>query len=73
MQHLSFSKFTGQSPLMIFTGKYPQQIPTDDLIKLSKFVLQNNYFEFNGEVKQQISEIAIGTKFVPPYSCIVME
>ena len=28
------------------------QISTDDLIKLAKFVLQYNYFEFNGEVKQ---------------------
>ena len=32
----------------------PQQISTDDLIKLVKFVLQNNYFEFNREFKQQI-------------------
>ena len=31
-----------------------KQISTDDLIKLAKFVLQYNYFEFNGEVKQQI-------------------
>ena len=29
-----------------------KQISTDDLIKLAKFVLQYNYFEFNGEVKQ---------------------
>ena len=28
-----------------------KQISTDDLIKLAKFVLQNNYFEFNEEVK----------------------
>ena len=32
-----------------------KQISTDDLIKLTKFVLQNNYFKFNGEVKQQTS------------------
>ena len=31
-----------------------KQISTDDLIKLAKFALQNNYFQFNGEVKQQI-------------------
>ena len=37
------------------------------------FVLQNNYFEFNGEVKQQISGTAIGTKFAPPYACIFMD
>ena len=49
------------------------QISTDDLIKLAKFVLQNNYFEFKGEVKQQISIIAIGTKFAPPYASIFMD
>ena len=36
-----------------------KEISTDDLINLAKFVLQNNYFEFNGEVKQQISGMAI--------------
>ena len=34
---------------------------------MAKFVLQNNYFEFNGETKQQISGTAIGTQFAPPY------
>ena len=41
-----------------------------DLVKMAKFVLKNNYFEFNGKVKQQISGTAIGTKFAPPYACI---
>ena len=50
-----------------------KQISTDNLIKLAKFVLQNNYFEFNREVKQQISGTAIGTKFAPPYACIFMD
>ena len=50
-----------------------KQICTDDLIKLAKFALQNNYFEFNGEVKQQISGTAIGIKFAPPYTCILMD
>ena len=27
-------------------------ISTFDLVKMAKFVLQNNYFEFNGENKQ---------------------
>ena len=48
------------------------QISTSDLVKMAKFVLQNNYFEFNGETKQQISGTAIGTKFAPPYACTVM-
>ena len=42
------------------------QISTSDLVKMAKFALQNNYFEFNGETKQQISGTAIGTKFAPP-------
>ena len=40
---------------------------------MAKFVLKNNYFEFNGKVKQQISGTAIGTKFVPTYVCIFMD
>ena len=36
---------------------------TKDLVKMAKFVLKNNYVEFNGKVKQQISGTAIGTKF----------
>ena len=49
------------------------QISTSELVKMAKFVLQNNYFEFNGETKQQISGTAIGTKFAPPYACIFMD
>ena len=50
-----------------------KQISTSDLVKMAKFVLQNNYFEFIGETKQQISGTAIGTKFAPPYACILMD
>ena len=50
-----------------------KKVSTDDLIKMAKFVLKNNYFEFNGKVKQQISGTAIGTKFTPPYACIFMD
>ena len=35
--------------------------PTGDLVKMAKFVFKNNYFKFNGKVKQQISGTA------PPY------
>ena len=41
-----------------------------------EFILKNNYFEFNGNVKQQLSSAAkrnktcIGTKRAPPYACI---
>ena len=35
-----------------------------------EFVLRNNYFAFNGNVKQQLSGTTIGTKCAPPYACI---
>ena len=40
-----------------------KKIPTEDLVKMAEFVLKNNYFEFNGSIKQQLSGTAIGTKF----------
>ena len=46
---------------------------TSDLVKMAKFALSNNYFEFSKKVFQQISGTAIGTKFAPPYACIYME
>ena len=39
-----------------------------------KFVLKNNYFEFNEKVWKQISSgTTIGTNFLPPYACIFMD
>ena len=35
--------------------------------------LKTIFFEFNNEIKQQISGTAIGTKFAPPYACIYMD
>ena len=43
-----------------------------DLVQIAEFVLMNNYFEVNRNVKQQISGRAIGTKFAPFYACIFM-
>ena len=48
-------------------------IPTSELIRIADFVLKNNYFEFNGQVKQQIFGTAIGTKFALPYTCLFMD
>ena len=50
-----------------------EKTPTEDLVKMAGFVLKNNYFEFNGSIKQQLSETAIGKKFAPPYACIFMD
>ena len=48
-------------------------ILTSDLLKMAQFVFGNNYFESIDKGYQQISETAIGTKFVHPYACIYME
>lgn len=37
----------------------------EDLIKMAEFALENNFFEFNGKVKQQILEMTIGSNFAP--------
>ena len=50
-----------------------KKIPTDNLIKMTEFVLSNNFFEFNSDTFQQISGMAIGTKFLPPYAWIYMD
>ena len=43
------------------------------MIKKAKFDLKNNNFEFDSNVKHQISGTAIGTKFAPPYTCMYMD
>ena len=48
-------------------------VSTEDLVKMARFVIENNYFEFNGDVKKQISGTAIGRKFALPYTCISMD
>ena len=44
-----------------------------DLVKMTEFVLKNNYFEFNGSIKQKPSGTVIGTKFAPVYTCIFVD
>lgn len=36
------------------------------------FVLDNMYFGFNKQIKQQISVIAIGARLGPHYACLFM-
>ena len=40
---------------------------------MANFAFENNYFEFNGYVKQQILGAAKGTKFAAPNVCIFMD
>ena len=49
------------------------KVPTEDIVRMADFVLKNNLFELNGEVKRQKSGTAIGTKLVSPYACIFMD
>ena len=48
-------------------------ISTSGPVTIAKFILQNNYFEFNEETKQHISGTAIGTTFAPPSACIFVD
>ena len=50
-----------------------KSVPTNDILKMLEFVLKNNYFEFNGNVRQQLSGTAIGTKCALPYARIFMD
>ena len=50
-----------------------KKIPTEDLVKMAEFVLNNNIFEFNSRAYQQKSGTVIGTKLSPSYSCIYMD
>ena len=47
-----------------------KKIPTEDLVKMAEFVLNNNIFEFNSKPYQQKSGAATGTKFTAPYAFI---
>ena len=47
--------------------------PTKKLINMAKFVLKNNFLEFNGSIKQQVSGTAIGTKCSPSCAFIFID
>ena len=46
---------------------------TEDLVQMAEFVLKNIFFEFNNQIKQQISGMAIGSKRALTYACILMD
>ena len=50
-----------------------KSIPTEDLVKMTEFVLKNNYFEFNSTFKHQTLGTAVGIKFALPYACSFMD
>ena len=38
---------------------YEKSIPTEDLVKMVEFVLKNNYFEFNSNVKHYLEQLLV--------------
>ena len=50
-----------------------KNIPAEDLLNMAEFVLKSNSFEFEGNIKQQISGRAVGTRCAPTYTCIFMD
>ena len=50
-----------------------KKVWTEDMVKMAKFVLKSNYFEFNCKAKQQISGVTIWTKFARSFACIFMD
>ena len=46
---------------------------SNKIFQMVEFVLKSNFFEFNGQIKQQISGTTIGTKCAPTYACIYMD
>ena len=50
-----------------------KKTPTAELVQMAEFVLKKNFFEFNGQIKQQILGATIGTKCTRTYACIYMD
>ncbi|CAC5374171.1 unnamed protein product [Mytilus coruscus] len=55
-----------------FPSKVPNRIEKKFIIEGLKCILQNNYFNFNGESYRQISGTAFGTTVAPSYANLVM-
>ena len=53
--------------------KVEKKIPSSDFVNMAKFLLKNNYLKSDSKVKKQISGIAMGTKFAPPYKYTFMD
>ena len=53
--------------------KRERKISSEDLLKMTEFVLKNNYFEFDRSVYKEVSGTAIDIKFAPPYAFTFMD
>ena len=62
-----------QALRQVLDERESKTISTDTLVELSDIVLNNNYFEFNGETYRQKQGTAIETKMAPPYAILSMD
>lgn len=63
----------GLKALTFFLNKRSlQQPPTQVLVRLAELVLTLNTFEFDGQIFQQNSGVAMGTKMGPSFACLFM-
>ena len=56
-----------------FDQREGKKILTGDLVKMTWFILENNYFKFDSGTKQQVSGTVSETKFTPTYACICID
>ena len=63
----------GLSPLQkTLELRREKKISTSTLVELREVVLKNNVFTFGKKTLKQLRGTAIGTKFGPPYSILIM-
>ena len=66
----------GLEAIKYWLDSYPEEIPErvskDFIMDSLQFILENNYFLFNGQAFRQIKGTAMGTKIAPTYASLVM-
>ena len=66
----------GVEAITYWLNKLPHLIPkrftSNFVIEAIQFVLENNYFSFDGTIWRQCVGTAMGKAFAPPYACLTM-
>ena len=66
----------GLTAIKYWIDKYPETLPEriskEFIIQGMKFILENNFFLFNGKAYKQIKGTSMGTKVAPTYANLVM-
>ena len=55
-----------------FPNLFPRRFTRSFILEAIRFVLENNYFSFDGEIWHQCTGTAMGKSFAPPYACLTM-